>query len=159
MSYDIWVTEYGEEVYLTQGNSPTYNLGKMIRRADELAGGKGCSFAAIDHRDGIQAEIWFRRILDALVKHEDVIRPLEPSNGWGTYDQLVDCFRYYQSVAKERPHSFWRQSGDGETYNRCCGGWVCGTDARADTELRRVCEQEKEDGQERAEEGAAQDRP
>lgn len=132
MSYDIYcenpVCEHcgRRDLIEVRANSPTYNYSPMIRKADELAGGDGCSFAAIDGKTGKEAGEWFSLVLGALVAHRDAIQQLEPNNGWGDYQKLLEIFREYVVVAIENPTAVWTQNGDGGKRMRCCAGWECG---------------------------------
>lgn len=132
MSYDIYLNY--EECELcgracsveVKYDSPTYNYGAMIRKADKLAGGEGCSFAAIHEKEGTQAEMWFDMILEMMQKHPEQIQPLEPDNGWGTFGELQKIFTDYLRLSCQHPGAIWTQSGDGTKERRCCAGWVCG---------------------------------
>jgi hypothetical protein len=109
-----------------RADGPTYNYGRMIRKADEIMGGEGCSFAAIHDVTGEKAKDWFSKILHAVVSNEVAIRALAPENGWGTFEQLREMFTEYLRLSEEHPKAIWTQSGDGSKKMRCCAGWVCG---------------------------------
>jgi len=98
----------------------------MIRRCDELGGGEGCSFAAIHGKSGEEAAKWFQIILDMAIKHRDEVIKLQPANGWGNYDNMVEMFYYYTDKSKQHPKAIWTQSSDGSGLYRCAAGWICG---------------------------------
>jgi hypothetical protein len=131
MSYDIYL-QYdvcdkcgqGQEIDVRY-DSPTYNYGAMIREADKLAGGDGCSFGAIHNRPGKETAKWFSMILKQLYENEDKIKPLEPDNGWGTFETLKEIFQYYRNMSEEHPNAIWTQSGSGDEDLKCCAGWEC----------------------------------
>jgi len=132
MSYDIYLAAEtcdkcgrggGIEV---RYDSPTYNYGRMIREADRLAGGEGCSFEAVN---GVAAEVairWFRAVLAEVRGNEAKIRALAPDNGWGTYEDLDKIFTDYIRLCEENPKAVWETLGSRARGRRCSGGWVCG---------------------------------
>jgi len=133
MSYDLYLQNppctacgRGAENVHIEYDSPTYNFGSVIRQADKIAGGEGCSFAAIHQRQSTQAIQWFQKILEVLEAHTTELLPLYADNGWGTHDELARCFKEYIELCVSNKNGVWHQLGDGEGLRLCCTGWQCG---------------------------------
>jgi hypothetical protein len=120
-----------EEVFI-RNSSPTYNIAPMIRRADAIAGGSGCSFEAIDGKAGADAARWFELMLATFSANADELRTLEPENGWGSFAGMVEVFEEYIRLSKEHPRAVWSQCGASRDGGLCCAGWA----SRKDDEVR-----------------------
>jgi hypothetical protein len=126
MSLDVFVSDsycdrcgrYGER--LGEVNM-TYNLSRMIGTAAkaveaatemDLAGidspvvdvifGKYKMLDGIEGRAG-DAAPKLRKIVDELRAHPDKYKPLEPSNGWGTYSSCVESLGELLTMLEENP--------------------------------------------------------
>lgn len=75
----------------------TYNLSPMFREAT------GHRFADLDGMTGAQAFTILRRGLVELVSSPDVYKALNPENGWGDYEGLVDVMAKAVVTAVSNP--------------------------------------------------------
>lgn len=95
------VTGHGPATVFAEWN-PTYNFGPMFRAAAQTDGG------IHDWNGKTVGEVrpLFYAMLDRLQSDPARFRPLEPKNGWGTYDQLVNMMQVYWIPVIERAPSF-----------------------------------------------------
>lgn len=96
MSYDLRIGDADFNV--------TYNLAPMFYRANEQG------IRATYGLTGAEALPVLRAMRDFFEEHEDELRELEPSNGWGTYEGALEYLGGSIRASIKRPLDVW--SGD-----------------------------------------------
>ncbi|MBT0771735.1 hypothetical protein KIH74_22535 [Kineosporia sp. J2-2] len=104
MSADVWLevdtgAPEGQRIDGTERNL-TYNLSGMIRRAGFIGWQNLMGMVAAE------AEPMLRKTVENLRSDPAEYRPLNPSNGWGTYEDAIevleamagDCARHPKAV-------------------------------------------------------------
>ena len=95
MSLDIGI-KAKREVYLYESNI-TYNLSKIYYKC--INGG----LKSLNEMSCKQALPILNKAIESMIEHEEEYKELEPSNGWGSYDGLLEEFRLLRETCENNP--------------------------------------------------------
>lgn len=100
MSYDFKLEidtggEYPAPV--TETRSPTYNLAEIFDKA------LGFSVRDLRGKSGAECAPLLDAALVRMKKSPAVYKKLNPSNGWGTYEDALSSFHWLHEVCLEHP--------------------------------------------------------
>ena len=93
MSLDIGI-KAKREIYIYESNV-TYNLAGIYYKC--IDGG----FKTLNEKTCKEALPILNKAIEDMIKNEKEYRKLEPSNGWGTYDGLLDELRELRKYSEE----------------------------------------------------------
>lgn len=79
----------------------TYNLSKMWHEA-------GWDFDAVEGKPASEVRPFAEKVLENLLREPHKYMPLQPANGWGDYDGLVDFFTELIKACREHPKTILR---------------------------------------------------
>lgn len=102
MSLGIWLKipaceHCGNDAHEVWGRSPTYNLYPMWKEA-------GCPFEeGIEGKLGIELVPALEASLANLKADPSKFKAMNPANGWGNYEELVDVVETMIEAAKKYP--------------------------------------------------------
>lgn len=76
--------------------SPTYNLGPMWREA-------GCDMGEWEGKTGEEVGPMLKAAIEAMRADPERFKRLNPENGWGDYDGLLDVFETFAAAVTQHP--------------------------------------------------------
>jgi len=85
----------------------TYNLGKMWYAAAAAAGIDQHKLIQIEGLTGIEAKLIVRGVLDELMSDPETYRAMNPGNGWGSYEGLVEVAKTVYAACDDHPSATW----------------------------------------------------
>jgi len=100
VSYDVHleIDTGGEHpAYVTENQSPTYNLGPMFCEA------LGAPLRSLDGKLASEALPIVSAALVAMAADPAKFKALNPSNGWGDFDGAINFLRWLQSECSAHP--------------------------------------------------------
>jgi len=107
VSYDVYLeidTGGPHRAAVTDTQSPTYNIGPMLREAlgVKMQRGDG-SVPCLDGMLASEALPLVRKALDVMAAEPDRFKAMNPPNGWGSYDNAVEFLRWLHDACMDHP--------------------------------------------------------
>jgi len=111
MSWDASLTFQGVNEWHSMGDwNYTHNTSRMIYAA--LGGRKDSAwYATLDGTSGSGGADYLHQIIVGLEADPEKFRALNPENGWGDYDSLLEVLHEMRSAGREWPEGKWWCSG------------------------------------------------
>lgn len=106
MSYDIWmVADLGgpEPVAIGDSVNHTYNCSAMFRLA---LGGKGVN--DLERQTGRDMLPRLKSGIRHMEENPNLYLPLNPPNGWGSYDTALEYLKELEAMAEAAPKAMFR---------------------------------------------------
>lgn len=97
MSLDIGI-KAKREVYIYDGNV-TYNLADMYYKALDKEKG----FKKLDGMSCKEVLPIINKAIEDMIDNKKEYEKLNPKNGWGSYDDLLELFRDIRNVCESNP--------------------------------------------------------
>ncbi len=108
MSLDLYMAikscEHCGHVETTDSLNITYNLAPMWYEAFPISD----QMIDIDEMPGEEAEVILTLVLNSLKNFPDRFIAINPTNGWGSYEDFVKYIEKLIAICKEHPDGIWK---------------------------------------------------